>query len=107
MANRAAGVRDTEMVRRYLAEQAKAGQQMYEDGMAAAGKRADAVGDVLSGQVRLKDDQGNQYTARAGSNYYFLDEDLARRVEPNKAVAGSDLWKDRGAVDLRPLEMIR
>ncbi|MCW5983053.1 MAG: hypothetical protein KIT09_33500 [Bryobacteraceae bacterium] len=108
MANRAAGVRDTEMVRRYLAESAKLGQQMYEDRTAAAARRADAVGDLLSGQVRLKDTEGNQYTARAGSNYYFLDEEQARvAARPDDAVVGRDVWKDRGAVDLRPLEIVK
>ncbi len=108
MANRAAGVRDTEMVRRYLAAQAQLGQQMFEDRMASADRRAAAVGDVLSGQVRLQDAEGNKYTARAGSNYYFLDEQAARTAgTPSDAVVGRDLWKDAGAVDLRPLETIR
>ncbi len=108
MANRAAGTRDTEMVRRYLASQAQLGQQLYEDRTTAAGRRAAAGGDVLSGQVRLNDAQGNQYTARAGSNYYFLDEQQARVAgNPDNAVVGADVWKDAGAVDLRPLEVIR
>ncbi|MCX6627353.1 MAG: hypothetical protein NTW28_06960 [Candidatus Solibacter sp.] len=108
MANRAAGARDAEMVRRYLASQAQLGQQMFEDRMASADRRAAAVGDLLSGQVRLQDAEGNKYTARAGSNYYFLDEQQARVAgTPSDAVVGSDLWKAAGAVDLRPLETIR
>jgi hypothetical protein len=108
MANRAAGTRDTEMVRRYLAAQAQLGQQMFEDRTASADRRAAAVGDLLSGQVRLQDAEGNKYTARAGSNYYFLDEQQARVAgTPSDAVVGSDLWKAAGAVDLRPLELIR
>ncbi len=108
MANRAAGARDTEMVRRYLAYQAQLGQQMFENRMAAADRQAAGVGDVLSGTVRLQDAEGNRYTARAGSNYYFLDEEQARTARtPDDAVYGRDLWKDAGAVDLRPLEVIR
>jgi len=108
MANRAAGTRDTEMVRRYLAFQSQLGQQMYEERTAAADRRAAAAGDVLSGQVRLNDAQGNKYTARAGSNYYFLDEQQARVAgAPDDAVVGTDVWKATGAVDLRPLEVIR
>lgn len=108
MANRAAGARDTEMVRRYLASQAQLGQQMFENRMAAADRQAAGVGDVLSGTVRLQDADGNKYTARAGSNYYFLDEEQARVArDPNDAVRGRDLWKEAGAVDLRPLEVIR
>jgi hypothetical protein len=108
MANRAAGARDTEMVRRYLSYQAQLGQQMYENRMAAADRQAAGVGDVIPGTVRLQDAEGNKYTARAGSNYYFFDEDAGRTArDPNDAVVGRDLWKDAGAVDLRPLEVIR
>ena len=47
-------------------------------------------------------------TPPAGSNYYFFDEEAGRTAhDPNDAVVGRDLWKDAGAVDLRPLEVIR
>jgi hypothetical protein len=108
MANRAAAQRDFEAIRRSLAAQAELGQKMFEDRMAAADRRAEAVGDLLSGTVRLKDAEGNNYTARAGSNYYFYDEDAGRVAgRRDDAVVGRDLWKDSGEVDLRPLETVR
>jgi hypothetical protein len=110
MANRAAGQRDTAMVKRYLDSQAQLGQQMFQDRMAAADRRSAAVGDVLSGQVRLRDNEGNQYEAHAGSNYYFLNEQQSRaESNRNNAVLGTDAWVPltNGSVDLRPLEVIR
>jgi hypothetical protein len=108
MANRAAGQRDAEMIRRYLAHQAQVGQQMFEDRMASADRRAEAVGDLLAGTVRLRDAEGNNYSARAGSNYYFYDEQAGRVAgRRDDAVVGRDIWKEAGEVDLRPLEMVR
>ncbi len=110
MANRAAGQRDTEMVRRYLESQSQLGQQMFQDRMASADRRSAAVGDVLAGQVRLRDNEGNQYEAHAGSNYYYLNEQQSR-LESNRsnAVVGSDISVplSNGSIDLRPLEVIR
>jgi len=91
------GQRDTEMVRR-------------QDRIASADRRSAAVGDVLSGQVRLRDSEGNQYEAHAGSNYYYLNQQQSR-LESNRsnAVLGTDISVpvSSGSIDLRPLEVIR
>ncbi len=102
MANRAAAQRDTQMVMRFLREQGERGQRMFEDRMAAADRRAAGVGDVLSGTVRLRDPEGNQYEAKAGSNYYYLNEQQARVVGSDLPLPATD-----GVIDLRPLEVIR
>ena len=74
----------------------------YDNRMAAADRRAAGVGDVLSGTVRLRDPEGNQYEAKAGSNYYYLNEQQARVVGSDLPLPGTD-----GVIDLRPLEVIR
>ena len=82
-------------------------QQAFWDRMGAADRRSEAVGDVLRGTVRLSDGQGNQYEAKAGSNYYFRDDDAARTAgRPDDAVTGSNLWPS-STVDLSPLQVIR
>lgn len=62
------------------------------------------------GQARLRDNEGNQYEAHAGSNYYYLNEQQSR-LESNRsnAVVGTDISVplSKGSVDLRPLEVIR
>jgi hypothetical protein len=99
-----------EIAQRTLAimqQSAERQQEAFWDRMAAAGRRADATGDLLSGTVRLTDGAGNQYQAQAGSNYYFLDTDAAKTAgRPDDAVRRSDLWPSP-LVDLRPLEVIR
>lgn len=110
MANRQAASRDTQATMNYLRGQAELGQRMYEDRMESAGKRAESVGDLLSGTVRLQDQQGNRYQAKAGSNYYYaVEQGLAVESDPNRAVVGADQWAPlhNGSVDLRPLEVIR
>lgn len=102
MANRAAGQRDSQMVMKYLREQGERGQRMFEERMAAADRRAAAVGDLLSGTVRLRDPEGRQYEAKAGSNYYYLNEQETRVVGSDVSLPPTD-----GVVDLRPLEVIR
>lgn len=108
-ANLAASIRDGAMIRRYLAAQGELSQRMFEDRMASAGRRSEAVGDLLSGRVRLRDAEGNQYEARAGSNYYYADDQQARTAPREAAVLGSDQWVApvNGVVDLRPLEVIQ
>lgn len=109
MANRAAGTRDTQMVINHLREQSRLGQQMFEERMAASDRRREGVNDILGNRVRLRDENGNQYEAKAGSNYYYLHEQEALKVSnPNDAVIGADIQQDRhGAIDLSPLEIIR
>jgi hypothetical protein len=78
--------------------------------MESSGKRADAMGDLLSGTVRLQDSQGNRYQAKAGSNYYYaVEQGLAVESDPNRAVMGTDQWAPlhNGSIDLRPLEVLR
>jgi len=102
MGNRAAAQRDTQMVMRHLREQAERGQRMFEDRMAAADRRSAAVGDLLSGTVRLRDPEGRQYEAKAGSNYYYLNEQETRVVGSDLPLPATD-----GVIDLRPLEVVR
>ncbi len=90
-----------------LRQQAENQQQAFWDRMAASDRRREAVNDILGGTTRLTDGKGNQYQAKAGSNYYFMDEDAARRASrPNDAVTGRDVWPSR-TVDLTPLEVVR
>lgn len=109
MANRASAQRDSQMVMRYLREQGERGQRMFEDRMASVDRRAAGVGDLLSGTVRLRDSQGRQYEAKAGSNYYYLNDEQAKRGgNRDDAVVGSDVSLPvTGVVDLLPLEVIR
>ncbi|MCC7237775.1 MAG: hypothetical protein IT163_20885 [Bryobacterales bacterium] len=110
MANRQAAGRDAQATMDYLRGRAELGQRMYEERMESAGKRAEAVGDLLSGTVRLQDQQGNRYQAKAGSNYYYaVEQGLALESDPNRAVVGADVWAPlhNGSVDLRPLEVIQ
>ena len=75
--------------------------------MVASDRRREGVNDILGGTVRLTDGQGNQYQAKAGSNYYFLDTEAARVAgRPDDAVRRTDLWPSP-MVDLRPLEVMR
>jgi hypothetical protein len=110
MANRQAASQDAQATMNYLRGQAELGQRMFEQRVESADRRAAAVGDVLSGTVRLQDQQGNRYQAKAGSNYYYLNEQqAAQQSDPNHAVLGMDQWAPLhgGAIDLRPLEVVR
>ncbi|MFN7924929.1 MAG: hypothetical protein U0Q16_32830 [Bryobacteraceae bacterium] len=108
MANRAAAQRDHQAIMRSLEESRQNGQRMFEERMAAADRRARGVDDVLSGTVRLTDGQGNHYRAKAGSNYYFRDDDAARtESDPDKTVIGTDVWAADGSVNLTPLEVVQ
>ena len=110
MANRRAASRDAQATMNYLRGQAELGQKMFEQRMASADRRAEAVGDLLSGTVRLQDAQGNRYQAKAGSNYYYaVEQGLAVESDPNRAVVGTEQWAPlhNGTVDLRPLELVR
>jgi len=90
-----------------MRSQAEHQQQAFWDRMAASDRRREAVNDILGGTNRLTDAKGNQYQAKAGSNYYFVDEEAVRRgVRPNDAVTGRDVWPSK-AVDLTPLEIVR
>jgi len=109
-ANMAAASRDAESIRRFMAWQSDMGRQIFEERSASAQRRSDAVGDLLAGQVRLKDAEGNLYHAKAGSNYYFADDVAARTGRPDTTpITGSDVWVPlvNGVIDLRPLEVIR
>lgn len=107
VANRQASARDANMVMNYLRASGEAQQKSFWDRMAASDRRAEAVGDLMLGRVRLSDGQGNQYEAKAGSNYYFYDEQAGRTASrPNDAVVGTDVYPSP-TVDLRPLEVIR
>ena len=82
-------------------------QEAFWDRMAAADRRREGVNDILGGTVRLSDGQGNQYQARAGSNYYFLDTEAAKVAgRPDDAVRRADVWPSQ-MVDFRPLEVLR
>ena len=106
-ANRQAASQDVRMTLNHMRASAEMQQKAFWDRMAAADRRREAVNDVLGGRVRLRDDQGNQYEARAGSNYYFYDEEAGRTAgRPDDAVVGRDVYPSP-VVDLRPLEEIR
>jgi hypothetical protein len=103
--NRQAAINDTRMALAYNRQIAALGQRMFEERDAADQRRADAAGHLLSGTVELQGPDGQKYQAKAGSNYYYLDTDAARRVSnPNDAVARRDVW-DRD-VDLQPLAIV-
>lgn len=92
---------NAEITRRTLAQmrsEAQNAQQASWDRMAAADRRSESVGYLLSGTSRLSDGQGRTYEAKAGSNYYFLG--------PNGTVAGTDTWPS-STVDLTQLAVIR
>ena len=90
-----------------MRHQAESQQRGFWERMDASDRRREAVNDILGGTVRLTDGQGHQYEAKAGSNYYFRDDDAARRVgRPDDAVIGGDVWPSP-MVDLTPLEVIR
>jgi hypothetical protein len=99
-----------ELARKTLAVMHAQGEQQQRDfwaRMDASDRRRDAVNDILGGTVRLSDGEGHQYDAKAGSNYYFLDQNEARRAgRPNDAVVGGDVYP-APLVDLKPLEVIR
>ncbi len=105
----------TQQINRQVAEatlatmrhQAEQQQQSFWDRMAASDRRREGVNDILGSTVRLSDGQGNQYQAKAGSNYYFRDDDAARTAgRPDDAVTRGDLWPAT-TVDLTPLQVIR
>lgn len=107
VANRQASARDAGAIMDYLRQSGEAQQKSFWERMDASGRRAEAVGDTLLGRVRLSDGQGNQYEAKAGSNYYFFDEQTGRTASrPNDAVVGADIYPSP-SVDLRPLEVIK
>jgi hypothetical protein len=92
---------NAEITRRTLAQmhaEAQNAQQASWDRMAAADRRSESVGYLLSGTSRLSDGQGRTYEAKAGSNYYFLG--------PNGTVTGTDTWPS-STVDLTQLAVIR
>jgi hypothetical protein len=92
---------NAEITRRTLAQmhsEAASAQQASWDRMAAADRRSESVGYLLSGTSRLSDAQGRTYEAKAGSNYYFLDT--------GGAVVRTDTWPS-GSVDLQQLSVIR
>jgi uncharacterized cupin superfamily protein len=91
---------NAEITRRTLAQmhaEAEHAQQASWDRMAAADRRSESVGYLLSGTSRLSDGQGNTYEAKAGSNYYFRG--------PNGAVP-TDTWPST-TVNLQQLSAIR
>ena len=107
MANRQSAQQDVQMTMNHLRASAELQQKAFWDRMAASDARREAVNDVLGGRVRLNDGQGNQYEAKAGSNYYFYDVQAGRVARnPNDAVLGADVYPSP-VVDLRPLEVIR
>lgn len=107
MANRRAAAADVQRTLDQMRASAQMQQQAFWDRMAASDARREGVNDVLGGRVRLTDGQGNQYEAKAGSNYYFYDVEAGRRAgRPNDAVVGGDVYPSP-VVDLRPLEVIR
>jgi hypothetical protein len=99
-----------DLARRTLAmmhAQGEEQQRAFWARMDASDRRREAVNDILGGTVRLSDGEGHVYDAKAGSNYYFIDPNEARRAgRPNDSVVGSDLYP-APLVDLRPLEVIR
>jgi hypothetical protein len=78
--------------------EAQNAQQASWDRMAAADRRSESVGYLLSGTSRLSDARGNTYEAKAGSNYYFLGT--------NGTVVGTNTWPST-TVDLQQLAVIR
>jgi len=106
-ANRQAAQQDVRATLNQMRASAEAQQKAFWERMDASDRRRDAVNDVLGGTVRLTDGQGNQYEAKAGSNYYFYDVQAGGKAgRPNDAVVGADIYPSP-AVDLRPLEVIR
>ena len=92
---------NAEITRRTLAQMRSEAQNAQEaswDRMAAADRRSESVGYLLSGTSRLSDGRGNTYEAKSGSNYYFLGA--------NGTVAGTDTWPSN-TVDLAQLAVIR
>ena len=90
-----------EITRRTLAQmrsEAANAQQASWDRMAAADRRSESVGYLLSGTSRLSDAQGHTYEAKAGSNYYFLGA--------SGTVIGTNTWPST-TVDLQQLAVIR
>ncbi|WP_321471657.1 hypothetical protein [uncultured Paludibaculum sp.] len=106
-ANRQAAAQDVRNTLNQMHASAEMQQKAFWDRMAASDQRREAVNDVLGGRVRLTDGQGNQYEAKAGSNYYFYDVQAGRTAgRPNDAVVGADVYP-APIVDLRPLEVLR
>ncbi len=88
-------------------QQAQRQQQAFWDRMESSDQRREGMRDILGGTVRLSDGQGNQYEAKAGSNYYFRNDDAARTAShPGEAVGGTNEWPSP-MVDLTPLEVVR
>lgn len=106
-ANRQAAAQDVRNTLNQMHASAEIQQKAFWDRMAASDQRREAVNDILGGRVRLTDGQGNQYEAKAGSNYYFYDVQAGHIAgRPNDAVVGSDIYPSP-VVDLRPLEVLR
>lgn len=106
-ANRQAAAQDVQATLNQMRASAEVQQKAFWDRMAASDQRREAVNDILGGRVRLTDGQGNQYEAKAGSNYYFYDVQAGRTAgKPNDAVVGADVYPSP-VVDLRPLEVLR
>ena len=107
LANRQAASRDVQATLNQMRASAAMQQKAFWERMDAADRRREAVNDILGGRTRLRDDQGHEYEARAGSNYYFYDEEAGRTAgRPDDAVVGMDVYPSP-VVDLRPLEVIR
>lgn len=106
-ANRQAAAQDVRNTISQMHASAELQQKAFWDRMAASDQRREAVNDVLGGRVRLTDGQGNQYEAKAGSNYYFYDVQTGHQARrPDDAVVGTDVYP-APVVDLRPLEVLR
>ena len=71
-----------------MRQQAEHQQQAFWDRMASMDRRREGMRGILGGTVRLSDGQGNQYEAKAGSNYYFFDQE-AGRTAPRPDDAGA------------------
>jgi hypothetical protein len=101
--------RDANAVLNFQRYQSELGQKMFQESSDSNQRIAEARGDLLSGRVRLKDHEGNQFEARAGSNYYYVAEQDARTGALNPPVTASDTWlpENGGPIDLRALEIIR
>lgn len=105
--NRLASQRDAQAILNFQRWSGEMSRQSFWERSEANARRSESVGDTLLGRVRLSDGEGNQYEARAGSNYYFYDAQAGRTAPtPNQAVVGADVYPGP-LVDLRPLEVIR
>jgi hypothetical protein len=105
--NQRIGREVTERTLAAMRSQAEHQQQAFWERMASMDRQREGMRDILGGTVRLSDGQGNQYEARAGSNYYFFDQEAGRTApRPDDAVRRTDVWPGN-TVDLTPLEVMR